>query len=56
MKEIECIKNGIIDRFKTDQNLSLGVLGEWQECTIAAGKYDSVSIVIDGKIYSTLEA
>ena len=56
MTRVECIRNGAHRSFTALEEITLEQLEEWQEINIGNDGFTSISIVIDGKIYSTLEA
>ena len=56
MSRVECIRNGALRSFTAMEEITLEQLEEWQEMNIGNDGFTSISIVIDGKIYSTLEA
>ena len=56
MIRVECIKNGANRSFAAKPEITLAQLEQWQEENIGGDGFTSISIVVDGTIYSTLEA
>ena len=56
MTRVDCIKNGAYCSFKAKPEITIDRLQQWQEENIGHNGFSSISIVIDGAIYSTLEA
>ena len=56
MMQVEYTKNGKTKTLTAKLETTLDELMEWQERRIGWLGYESISIIIDGKIYSTLEA
>ena len=54
--QIECTTNGKTKTLTAKPETTLDQLMEWQERRITFPGCESISIIIDGKIYSTLEA
>ena len=56
MIKIQYTKNGSNKTLMAKQDTTLDDLMEWQERHILFPGFESISIIINGKIYSTLEA